>query len=548
MRGLFCLGDPMATMTTLADAVKSAIEDTQSIYNGAPWTTKREEYEAYWNIYSGAEWDETTGVQDPDTGRAQLRYPLQVRPAAKCCRIHRAVMFGMREDTSLLPVRAAVASEGPGAREAQLRFQNFINSSWVWSQGAAVMEEAGLLLQIYGGHFFKVAWEFWNGELPHRIAVRSLKSPAWCMPIYDIYDPWHLMEAWIGYRIPAEVALVKYGVRSDKKEVLYLEHWTRDEWRITVGGEVPKMKWGDRLEAGLEGENPWGLVPVVYIPHEREGDFYGRSLVANLPGLARELNARLADTGDAVRETAHRFLVMRNTRSRGALMARRIVAEGRYVGEAVDIGDAPPITGSKDPDLFAVESHGVPSSVAGFPDTLWEEIRRQADVAAVAMGDDDVSGGRITGPVTSYRMFPSISHTMTERANFSTGLNMIAQIMATIVEERERSGTYRQLGIEGPGITPEMRQMTLRQAWYPMIPIEQIQKVQMLTLRLQAGGISLETYLDKMGEDDIPQEIERIHADMEWEMRTEAAIKAGMAKPKKKGVASNPGNFDRQEE
>jgi len=107
--------------------------------------------------------------------------------------------------------------------------------------------------------------------------------------------------------------------------------------------------------------------------------------------------------------------------------------------------------------------------------------------------------------------------------------------------------TYEQLGIESPGITPEMRQMTLKQAWYPMIPIEQMQKVQMLTLRLQAGGISLETYLDKLGEDDIPQEIERIWTDREREMRIEAAIKAGMTKTKEKGIAGNPGNFDRQE-
>lgn len=526
----------------MADAVQAAIASSASIYNSSEWASKREEYQEYRDIFDGDEWEETTGAPDPDTGRSVLRYPLQINPSAKVCRTHRAVMLGMREDTSSLPVKTLVSADSGGTREEQLQFQNFVNATWRHSQGISMLEEAGLLLQIYGGHFFKVAWEFWNPTLPYRIAIRSLKSPGWCLPIYDTYDPWHLLGAYIGYRIPAKVARVQYGITvdSEREDVLYMEHWTRDTWKITVDEQVPTMKWGGGDPQPLEGKNPWGLVPVVYIPHERAGGFYGKSLIANSSGLARELNARMADAGDAVRETAHRMLVLRNVRSRGAIKARKITSDGHLLGQAIDIGDAPVVAGAKEPDLFAVENTGIPESVAEFPATLWKEIRRQSDVAAIALGDEDVGGGRVTGPVTAWRMFPSVSHTMTERAFFSTGLNMVAKIAATIAIEREQSGAYEKLGIPAPGVPTDIAQMKLRQVWYPPVPVEEIQKVQALTFRLQARGISLHTYLERLGEDDIAEEIKRILEDFkaQTEIEAEAQAKAMEAK-----MATNPGNF-----
>jgi len=531
---------------TLADATLEAISGPSSIYEGLEWSSKREEYEGYREIFDGNEWRETTNAPpDPDTGQSTLRYPLQINPASKVCRVHRAVMFGTRESTSALPVKTLVSTDGAGTREEQLKVQKFVNSAWRDSQGASMLEESGLLLQIYGGHYFKVAWEFWNPSLPYRIAVRSLKSPGWCLPIYDIYDPWHLLEAYVGYKITNRVAKAKYGITTDKEEVLYLEHWTREAWRITVDDEVPMMQSGDGEAFPLEGDNLWGLVPIVYIPHERTGDFYGESLIAGLLGLSRELNARMADTGDAVREMSHRLMVLRNARSRGALKVRKILSAGRHIAEVIDIGDAPVVTGAKDPDLFAVTNQGIPESVARFPDALWDEIRRQTDVAAVAMGDENMGDARITGPVTAWRMFPSLAHTMTERAVFSTGLNMIARIIVAIATERERAGDYKRLGITPPDLPLNVQGMKLRQVWYPTVPIEDIQKVQAFTLRLQSHGISLHTYLERLGEDDIGEEIERIWQDYERQVEIETAAKVKAAK--EQGMPTNPSNFSPRE-
>lgn len=540
-----------SVMKSLQSAVTDAAaslglgEGDAAIYNQPAWAEKRAEYKEYRDIYDGVEWEETTGQRSKATGAKVLRYPLQINPAAKLCRVHRALMFGMRtERASRLPVNTVFGVDvNDGPREAMVHYQEFINDTWRASDGLAMMEEAGLLLQIYGGHFFKVSWEFWNQQLPHRIAVRSLKSPAWCLPVWDAYDEWALLECYIGYYITPKNAKLKYGVQvgEEIQQVLYLEHWTRDSWKITVHDIVPVMRW-QKEKYRLEGKNPWGLVPVVYIPHERDGHFYGRSLVKNLLGLSRELNARMADKGDAVRDTAHRMLFARNTRTKGSMVGRPLIIQNEVVGYAIDIGDAPPLQGAREPDLRAIENRGVPESIADFAGELWNEIRNMTDVAPVTMGDDDIGAGRITGPVSAFRMFPSISHTMTERANFSVGLNYVARIAGVIAEERERSGEYGKLGVAPPGITPDMLQLQSRQTWEPMVPIEKLQRVQELNARLSVGGISLHSYLDELGTDDIEGEEERIWDDRRKDLEIQAAVgaKTQRSQKKEKGIQGSP--------
>lgn len=520
-------------MVTLASSFNPKAE----VYNSREWKDKREEYAAYKDTFDGEELDDVTGQKDPVTGDDILRYPLQLNPAKKVCKIHRAVMLGMRDDSSSLPIQTIVKGS-VGSREEQLKLQGFIGSVLKWSDGASMIEEACLLMQVYGGHFFKVSWEFWNKRLPTRIAIRSLKSPAWCLPVYDIYDPWNLLEAWIGYEIPKETAEAKFAVpiSSEKEKVLYLEHWTPSSWKTTVDGKVPSVKV-DGKTYPLEGDNPWGLVPVVYIPHDRAGGFYGKSLIENIDGLVRELNAREADLGDAVREQTHRELVGSNVRSKGTVKMRKIVdSQNKAIDEFIDIGERTPLQNAGDPKLEALDNPNVPTAVTEFPAQIWDEIRRECDIASVAMGDDDVSGGRITGPVTAYRMWPTISHTMTERSDFSTGLTYLARIAATIAVEREASKQYEKFEVEPPGITEEMLLMDLKHTWHPMIPIEKTQKTELLNARLQAGGISLQSYLDQLGEDDIEEEIGRIWEDYEKKADIDAKMKQqNMPQPQQGG-------------
>lgn len=68
--------------------------------------------------------------------------------------------------------------------------------------------------------------------------------------------------------------------------------------------------------------------------------------------------------------------------------------------------------------------------------------------------------------------------------------------------------------------------------WYPQIPIEVSEKATILNARLQAGGISLETYLSELGCDDVDEEMGRIWTDKERQAEIDAMAQVKIAEIK----------------
>lgn len=511
----------------------------QEIWEHPVWVAQREAYKERKAWYDGDEWKRVTRDSRDPSGDYELQWPLQINPIAKVCRIHRAVMLGMQKEiVDEAPISTLVSRSGltGSAIAVADTLQRFIGKCWRHSHASSTQFEAALLLQIYGGHVFRVAWEPFNRSLPYRIAIHSLTTPAYFFAkSYNPFDRWDLLDAYIGYEIATDIARSKYGItpKNDKADtVLYMEHWTKQYYRVTVDDQVPSFRIDNSPTSSsyaMEGENTWGVIPIVYIPHERDGDFLGRSLInadSSLIGLSKELNARMADKGEAVQDSKP-LMWARNTRTGGSWVMREVVRDGQTVFSLLDIGASVPLPGAQPPELGIVESRGLPTSVASYDEELWAEIRRQADVASVAMGDDDTASGRITGPVTAYRMWPTMMHTMSERSFFSTGLAQVGNIIARVAEERSRSSDegYAAFGLELPGITEEMLSMDLITGWRPMIPIEESQRIEQLNARLAAGGISLYSYLTSIGVQNVEEEEARVWADREREAKLEAQVK-----------------------
>lgn len=518
-------------MATLADVLVKT--DEEEIYQAAAWVDMRSKYQEYKYWYKGEEWEKyVPDIRDQVTGDRVRQWPLRLNPISKVCRIHRAFLMGMQEEAVTgLPVQTLVIRDDTFTDEQKVsatHLQRLIEKVWRSSNGVASQYEAGLLMQIYGGHVFKVAWCPWEANWPYRIGVQSFKTPAVFYPsVYSAFDHWLLYEAYIGYMIKTSDAKEIYGITppTDKDEVLYLEHWTRDSYKFTVDGTVPVMTWNEK-KFKLEGKNPWGVIPIVYIPHDPDGDYYGRSMVEggdSLVGLAKELNARMADKGEFVQDSRP-MMVGRNLRSSGSLQLRDVRYQGNVSFQILDIGDAPPMPGSREPDLFVVQSSGMPKEEAAYPEQILADIRRQGDVASAASGDDDVSGGRITGPVTAYRMWPTMQHTMAERAYWTVGLGHIARIIARIAQVQEAAGVYDELGISPPGITEEMMGLDYGAAWRQMIPIEEHKALENLNQRLTAGGVSLYSYLSELQVQDVQAEVERIWEDRKRQAEVDAIV------------------------
>lgn len=451
------------------------------------------------------------GKRDPYTKELPEVWPLRLNPIARFCYTHQAVLLGVQPEVTELPITTLV-NRSNLTKEQQAEaddLEGFMRVVWEKSAGLSTQSLAALRMQYLAGHAFQIAWKPYATYLPHRIEIISHDSPSHIWPISWTNNGTRLLDCYVGYEISKADALIKFGVRTDEEHPLYLEHWTENEFEVSVGGKAPVFKVGDR-KVEMRGENPWGVVPIVYIPHFPRADWWGSSLIdgpQDLRGLAKELNSRMADKGDAMQEAVP-VLASRNVDQ--GFTIRQITRGGQVIRETVDLGGRRPFAGAGDPDLFSVAGEGLPESAAKYPQELWDQLLIQGQVASVALGMDDVSGGRITGPVTAYRMLPTLHHTTNERLDLSQGMVSVANIVMSMV--RAKMSVYKELGVTPPTLPSWDPSFQIR--WRPTIPIEDEKIAAELNERLKVGGISLQSYLIELGCQDPEREIERI-----WEER-----------------------------
>lgn len=529
-------------MATVGDVLHNVIAemlgldryDPEGVYNSSDWRELRRQYQERRSWYDGDKWRETVKDMKDEDGAPLERYPLRLNPIAKMCRVHRAVMLGMQdEQIDSAPITITVSRNGLETdedRQRAERLQRFANAVWHDNNGGEIQYESALLLQIYGGHVLRLNWEPWNELLPWRIAIHSLDTPEYFFPIaYSPFNKRLILDCYIGYMINPAQAKAQFGItpKNEREDVLYLEHWTPESYEITVDGEVPTFKDDEGNITRWQGDNPFGFVPVVYIPHERDGAFYGRNLIdgdSSLIGMAKELNARTADKGEMVQDARPK---MWGRDIMDAVTIREVELDGVMV-PWIDVGMSKALpNGTTQPELELLEPRGYPETLADYGSDLWANILRQADVAPVALGDDDTASGRITGPVTAYRMWPTMQHTMAERQSYHTAMCLLAKMMLRMALWAIKSGEYERYGLTSPfELDQQMLSLEFGTSWNSMIPIERSQRSTELNERLQAEGISLRRYLELQREQDIEQEEERIWADRERQAQIEANAQA----------------------
>lgn len=454
------------------------------------------------------------GGRDPFTQEFPELFPLRINPVAVFATTHQAVMCGVQPDTIESPMRVIVKRAGltPEQSAQADDLERLLLRVFKDGSGLASIAEAALMLQYYGGHVFQASWDPENSNYRHGIGIVSHDDPSRLWPTVWSPDRRTIVECYVGYKISPDTARKLYNVVTSDQDVLYLEYWTPDRYWIHVN---------DRVIA--DEVNPWGKVPIVYIPHTKSGGFFGKGIVdgpGDLRGLIREMNSRTADLGEIVQDSRPLPFV-RNVQ--GSIQSRPISRPGQPELDAIDLGNKTPMASAGDPELGFAQSKGLPESVARFPDELWELLLMQSNVAPVALGRDDVSGGRITGPVTAYRMLPSLHHTQYERALFSQGMVQLAEIVIEMA--RSKANAYEQYpNLTAPTIPEWPFEFTVQ--WRPSIPIEEMQRIEQLNARLAAGGISVLTYLTQLGHQDPEQEADRIWEDRERIAQIEAEAQA----------------------
>jgi hypothetical protein len=424
-----------------------AIPNSLNTLPGFPfvaWTNQTSVYQTLNRWYFGQVLNETT--YDQASKQNIDKYPLHINPLKKTCERHASVLMGTSLDSihyGGLPVTPMPRPKKKNKKLAD-EIKAALLDTWEQSGGGAMFLTNALISQRLGGCVFQAGWD--NERKYIRI---TNPAPHEFIGIPDGSDLWNLREAWI-VKVVSYIQALSYGVATADQNAYhyYVEHWTRKEYEITIDGEPIKVEGYD-----AKGENTFGFVPIVYIPHLRVGtNLLGRPIInESVQGIILELNLRWADLGDAVNDDAHAITAVRNVR--GGLSTLKVGDWHPFV----NLGSQTGLGNEGNPDMITVKTSSASAPMITVGEKLWSLYRRETDHPAVADGEDEGSQRSSLTLVT--RMWPLVSHVENERVFWSVGLNVFEKMLLKIMVAKELFG-----------ITQEHVDCPLTQKWATMLP------------------------------------------------------------------------------
>ena len=460
------------------------------------WTYQRSAYDGYWEHFTG-EW-----LEEKSAGA--LKHPLQLNPYRMVCLLHAAFLFGEVQDSSPVLVNAVVEPWGQNSkkeqRELSQRMTDLVARVWEENGGRSVQQENGIISQVlggcvFGGPFYDKSREA-RGQLPLRL---DRVMPDYFYPVWAPNDYARLVETFVTFQINAAQAKRIYGVREPGASPVYYEHCTEKAYSVTIGSE-PIMWDGISLD---EIEMPGGFVPYTYVPHEREGYFYGVSLLDQRLGIAREINAAFADIGDIISENARSVPIVSNLKR----ISTRQLEDGRVF---IDLGSGTP--GFGEPKVwFPTNAQANEASVSWASDLL-SLARTDAYTPPVVFGQDE--GSQRSALTLAFRMIPLLAHIRQERTLMTDGLNQVARRILLVAAEKEID----------PKITREaVLQARIWQDWAPVLPRDRENELNEIILRVNNGLMPIEVALERLGDiRDIQTAMNMIKAWMEYKAEVNA--------------------------
>lgn len=501
-------------------------------------------YEEQERWYSGDALDD----QPTEKGEETDLYPLRINPLKSTVSKHAHTLFGEVEDDGRPLVYPKYIYNSDAQKELAKELEDFMMTLWFENNGREIQWVNGATSQVHGGCVFKasyVPWESWR-TIPIRI---DRVHPKHFLGFPDGSDAFRLKEAWFVKKMRGSEAK-DWGYRGGDPVVWYAEHWYRDRYEVLIDG-MPAIYFDPvtKKTYPVGGVHPFGLIPMVYIPHERTtGNFLGENAMDNLYGLIKEMNLRYGDYGDAVNEDAHATIAVRNI---SGSINRRDLGEGR---EVFDLGNRTALSGNEgDPDMFEVNQQRASTPMQSLVESIWSVYRRDSFIPAVADGEDE--GSQRSGLTLAIRFWPLTSHISIERVFWTVGMDVFNNILLRMALSKSKN-------MKDFNLTEAHLRLRSKQMWSPMLPRDREIEIQELVNRAAQQIAPIELLLEKAGDvEDIDEarqqildwieEIENIKAEAEMKV-VEAQTKAmgGMnapggqsstsAKNPAKNVASNP--------
>jgi hypothetical protein len=483
------------------------------------WNDQSGRYSAYWDWFNGDLLNQTKQGED---GELLFRYPLRINVLRDVVRKHASILFGEVPDgpRPLVETRVKARKSITGVRPTETDeylaevCEKLVNEVWLQSGGRAIQQEGGEMCQFLGGHVYQVTWQpEMEEEWIVPIGIRSWKAD-YFLPIWeDNTNYWELNQAYIVYRIEGALARDMYGITGDAPFVTYVEHWTKDKYSIYIDNKAITRTLNGKTITYENRPNPFKKVPFIYIPHLREGSFYGSSHVPDLAGLIQEYNAAMADLSDTISKNLDRQRYIRNSNKRTAVELPNGLP-------AIDLGMQNPSIHNP-PDAFVEDPVQLSEGLTTHPDKIYNQIRRSAFLPPVAEGEDE--GSQRSGITLDIRFWPATAHTKTERGFWETGLNYVAKMILRMIDTMD---WWQEIDPTLNVGKDFLKRIEISQKWYPQIPRDRQSLVNELLSRFNGDGMSPEMYLDEIGDVENPTvELERIKDWMEYKNKLELSKK-----------------------
>lgn len=462
------------------------------------WASQMARYDEAMRYFSGRVFD--TRVDSSDAS-SPLLYPLQINLAKTMCLTQAANLYGQWED-ELVDLTSDPLTKSAASADRADAAVRIIDEVWEASWLASKLYEGGLSLQVYGGMFLRAAIDL---QMPHGIRVDKL------MP-YQVFVRYHpmiidrIMEAYIVVPVDKTEASLAYGIKESTlpDDTLYLEHWTEHSYETFIGGQKLKK---------FSGDNPWGFVPIEYIPRMRLEGFYGLPLIEDLMGLQDELNTRLADIGDRINDAAHpiRWVVnYRGNPSKDFAMGADALWD---LGQEVGSGALP--------QVGVLEGQPEPSSSFSFIGFMMDMTRYSSFTSPVAFGEDE--GSQRSGVTLELRLWPMLQQAKISRLYLRAGLLSLHRKILRMVDYRDTAGNLDEKIVEQV-VVPNFAQL---------VPRDRQMLVEEMTARSVQDLVSPEEAVTAFGV-RVGTEADEIERIKEWlEYKTAVEAKQAFEKPPK---------------